>query len=288
MKPKTHKLALVILAAWSGVALAQRPADDPVHALLPPPEVLIQHRAQIGLSDEQIEKIGAHLENLGPTAQPHETKRKDALARLTQLLAAEQIDEEAAQKQLDRVLAAERELRQLHVQTLIRIRNELTADQRRAVAEIRQALLPGKEVERRLQAKIAQIEKEVQKRAEAGQPPFEAVQLMQKFPELMKNGQVREAEALLDRVLDMLGLKRDKDATNPPPPAPPDDAQSRSPRRSPAELAAQVASLKQDQVVWREIAWKTCLVDGLNTAREQDKPVVLWIFIDRPQDDERC
>ena len=54
------------------------------------------------------------------------------------------------------------------------------------------------------------------------------------------------------------------------------------------DLKAQIESLRAAKVAWREIAWKTCLLDGLREARAQKKPVLLWIFIDRPSDDARC
>ena len=54
------------------------------------------------------------------------------------------------------------------------------------------------------------------------------------------------------------------------------------------DLNKQVASLKQDDVAWRKIDWKTCLLDGLSESKKQNKPILLWVFIDRPIDDERC
>ena len=54
------------------------------------------------------------------------------------------------------------------------------------------------------------------------------------------------------------------------------------------ELSKQVASLKKDKVAWRTIDWKTCLIDGLHESKKQNKPILLWVFIDRPIDDERC
>lgn len=53
-------------------------------------------------------------------------------------------------------------------------------------------------------------------------------------------------------------------------------------------LQAEIEALKADKVVWREIAWKSCLLDGLRESREKNKPVLLWVFIDRPFDDARC
>lgn len=65
-------------------------------------------------------------------------------------------------------------------------------------------------------------------------------------------------------------------------------AQGAAAETKPEALKAQIDALKADRVAWREIAWKTCLIDGLRESRETKKPVLLWVFIDRPTDDARC
>lgn len=55
-----------------------------------------------------------------------------------------------------------------------------------------------------------------------------------------------------------------------------------------AALKGQIEALRPAKVAWREIQWKTCLLEGLQASREQGKPALLWIFIDRPVDDARC
>jgi hypothetical protein len=57
---------------------------------------------------------------------------------------------------------------------------------------------------------------------------------------------------------------------------------------TPEALSAEIEALKAAKVGWREIAWKTCLLEGLKESRATNKPVLLWIFIDRPVDDARC
>ena len=52
-------------------------------------------------------------------------------------------------------------------------------------------------------------------------------------------------------------------------------------------LQAEIEALKAAKVAWREIAWKSCLIEGLKESREKNKPVLLWVFIDRPIDDAR-
>lgn len=57
---------------------------------------------------------------------------------------------------------------------------------------------------------------------------------------------------------------------------------------TPDSLKADVEALRAPKVAWREIAWKSCLLEGLKEARDKNKPALLWVFIDRPVDDERC
>ena len=56
----------------------------------------------------------------------------------------------------------------------------------------------------------------------------------------------------------------------------------------PDALRKQIESMRAKDVAWRKIEWKTCLLAGLKASREQNKPIALWVFIDRPIDDKRC
>jgi hypothetical protein len=57
---------------------------------------------------------------------------------------------------------------------------------------------------------------------------------------------------------------------------------------TPDSLQADIEALKAAKVAWRQIAWKSCLLDGLRESRARNKPALLWVFIDRPTDDARC
>ena len=57
---------------------------------------------------------------------------------------------------------------------------------------------------------------------------------------------------------------------------------------TPEALRAEITALQAPRVAWREIAWKSCLLDGLRESRAKKRPVLLWVFIDRPVDDARC
>ena len=64
--------------------------------------------------------------------------------------------------------------------------------------------------------------------------------------------------------------------------------QSISPGLDPEAVKSEIEALAEGDVAWREIGWGTCLLEGLKVSRAQGKPVVLWVFIDRPVDDKRC
>ena len=57
---------------------------------------------------------------------------------------------------------------------------------------------------------------------------------------------------------------------------------------TPEGLKAEIEALKAAKPAWCEIAWKSCLIEALKESREKQKPVLLWVFIDRPIDDARC
>ena len=63
---------------------------------------------------------------------------------------------------------------------------------------------------------------------------------------------------------------------------------SAAPVKSLEALKAEIEALKPEKLAWRQIAWKSCLIEGLKESREKQKPVLLWVFIDRPADDARC
>ena len=58
--------------------------------------------------------------------------------------------------------------------------------------------------------------------------------------------------------------------------------------KSPEALKAEIEALSATKPAWREIAWKSCLLEGLKASRALNKPALLWVFIDRPIDDARC
>lgn len=56
---------------------------------------------------------------------------------------------------------------------------------------------------------------------------------------------------------------------------------------SPEALKAEIEALRDAQVAWKKVSWKTCLLDALEEARRGNKPVLLWVLGGEPGDG-RC
>ncbi len=61
-----------------------------------------------------------------------------------------------------------------------------------------------------------------------------------------------------------------------------------APEKTLASLTAEIEALSPPKLTWRAIAWRKCLLQGLREAREQQKPVLLWAFINADPQEERC
>jgi hypothetical protein len=66
------------------------------------------------------------------------------------------------------------------------------------------------------------------------------------------------------------------------------EATSSAPQAAtPEALKAEIEALKPADHAWRAIPWKTCPLEALSAAREQKKPVLVWVFLGLPAN-ERC
>ena len=47
---------------------------------------------------------------------------------------------------------------------------------------------------------------------------------------------------------------------------------------SPEALKAEIEALRDAKVAWRNVEWRTCLLDALKEAAREKKPVFLWVL----------
>ncbi len=126
------------------------------------------------------------------------------------------------------------------------------------------------------QAKMRRIQAELPDWVQKSGKQAQVMPLAQKLQTLIKDKKWQEADKLAGELLELMK----GDQPNPKEPA--------KQAATPEALKAEIEALKVAKVAWREIAWKSCLIEGLKEAREKKKPVLLWVFIDRPIDDARC
>ena len=136
MKWTALPLALGLMLLPAATVAAQQPGDDPLAKVLFPPELVMQHQADIGLRPEQRTAITRNIAELQAKAIDLQWRMQDATTALATLLSKPVVDETAALAQVDSVLSLEREVKRAHLTLLIRIKNTLTPEQQSRLAEI--------------------------------------------------------------------------------------------------------------------------------------------------------
>src|SRR5713101_2703088 len=127
--------AIFLFAA--GAIRAQQPDHDPIGQSFFAPELVIQHQEAIGLSPEQkrVFQDGIRAAQLKFTEL--QWKLQDEMEKLVTLIKQPRVDEQQVLAQLEKVLAAEREIKRQQVTLLVRIKNKLTPEQQAKLSELR-------------------------------------------------------------------------------------------------------------------------------------------------------
>lgn len=129
-------------AAWLLILVAplgaqQPPASDPINELMFPPELVMARQNAIGLSDAQKTYLRAEVLKAQTRFTELQWQLQDAMEGLTGLLKQAKADEVQVTAQLDKVLAAEREIKRAQISLLVRIKNDLTPEQQHRLQALR-------------------------------------------------------------------------------------------------------------------------------------------------------
>jgi Spy/CpxP family protein refolding chaperone len=183
------------------------PPPDPLAEHLFPPELIMQFQSEIELTDPQREFIMAQIQEAQPEFEELQQRVQQEAAALAPLLATQQTELDPTLAQAEKVHDLERTLRRAQLTLLIKLKNNLTPEQRARLQEIKQQRGPGgpppaiRDKMQRLQAGIRQSQ-------ENGVDPSPIGQVMQEFEPLIRAGQFQEAEAVLDDALRLLEEQR--------------------------------------------------------------------------------
>jgi Spy/CpxP family protein refolding chaperone len=205
---KFYVLSLALFCAMR-VFSAEPAAADPLAENLFPPELVIQHQSEIGLTEEQRESLMSEIHKAQERFAELQGRLQSEVEALGRLLKNKSIEEQAALTQFDKVLNAEREIKRTHLGLVLRIKNRLTAEQVTRLQDIKAKVASGQlpsfeQVQRRLQSKVESVQEGVQEWQNEGRDPSPIAEIMQELEPLMKAGKHKEAEAVLDRALKLL------------------------------------------------------------------------------------
>ena len=101
-----------------------------------PPELVMHHQGEIGLSSGQRSAITKAMSESYEQVVEAQWSIQAATEQLRSLIDGARVDESAALAQIDRVMEAERQLKRSHFALLIRVKNQLTPEQQALLREL--------------------------------------------------------------------------------------------------------------------------------------------------------
>jgi Spy/CpxP family protein refolding chaperone len=137
-------LALSGTAPWAQDA-TPAPGQDPLAEQVFPPELVMRHQKTIRLSDAQKTALIAEVKQAQGRLLELQWELQRAMEPLVDQLSPVKVDERQALAELDKVLAAEREVKRVHLMLAARLKNILTPEQQRALRELRGQAVRGAE-----------------------------------------------------------------------------------------------------------------------------------------------
>jgi len=116
---------------------APRPSDDPLGDSIFPPEMIMMHQRELALTDDQKAFMRGEINRTTTRFNELQWQLQDAMEALHETVKANSINEQQALSQLDKVLDNEREIKRLHMELAIRIKNKLTPEQQMKLQSMR-------------------------------------------------------------------------------------------------------------------------------------------------------
>ena len=102
-----------------------------------PPELVMQHQTEIGLQDSQRASLTSAIQAAQSKFMDTQWKLSAEGEKMGRLLQGSQVDEAAVLEEVDRILNLEREIKKAQVSLMVRIKNMLTPEQQKKLADIR-------------------------------------------------------------------------------------------------------------------------------------------------------
>ena len=136
--PVLSLLALLALLPSPGTAQATLEPGNPLSEVLFEPELIMQHRRAVDLTDEQRDAITRLIEELQGRVVGLQWQLLDETQALTEVLEGPRVDLDRAMDRMSAVLDIESEIKRRHLELLIRIKNVLTPEQQDQLTRLRE------------------------------------------------------------------------------------------------------------------------------------------------------
>jgi len=120
-----------------------QPPRDPLGDAMFPPELVMQHQRELALTDDQKAFMRSEINRKTTRFNELQWQLQDAMEALHETMKANSVNEQMALSQLDKVLESEREIKRLHMELAIRIKNKLTPEQQTKLQEMKHHMGPG-------------------------------------------------------------------------------------------------------------------------------------------------
>ena len=119
-----------------------QPPMDPLGDVMFPPDMIMGHARELGITDDQKTFMRSEIQKTTTRFLDLQWQLQDAMEALHQTMKGNQVDEQQALSQLEKVLDTEREIKRLHFGLGIRLKNQLTAEQQEKLRGMRMAPRP--------------------------------------------------------------------------------------------------------------------------------------------------
>jgi Spy/CpxP family protein refolding chaperone len=116
------------------------PDQDPLAQFIFPPELVMGHQREIGLTDEQRTYLRGEIQKVTLRFTELQWQLQDGMEGLASVMKESSVNEQQALSRLDKILDTEREIKHLHIGLAIRIKNKLTPEQQSKLQGIKRMM----------------------------------------------------------------------------------------------------------------------------------------------------
>jgi Spy/CpxP family protein refolding chaperone len=117
--------------------MPNQPNPDPLGDVMFPPDFILGHARQLGLTDEQKSYMRGEVQKTMASFTELQWKLQDETETLHETLKATSVNEQQALAQLNKVLDVEREIKRLHIGLGVRLKKRLTPEQQSQLQKMR-------------------------------------------------------------------------------------------------------------------------------------------------------